>query len=298
MGDKGLPAAQVTAVVVTYNSARVVGDCLRALRGLAEVIVVDNASADDSIAVARAALPGARIVANPENRGLGCAVNQGFAEMRTPYGLYLNPDAVLAEGALERLVAQAGAHPGMALIAPLLVKTDGEQELYLRGPHELRHFREPVRPDGAFCTWFTMCSVFLFRVDVWRRLGGFDENIFLFSEDFDLCVRTTAGGFGILVDPAAVARHLSGQSAPPTTAVRLLKDWHMTWSHFYVQAKHGDAGRTRAEARRVLLRHGMKTLLYVLLARPGKVRGNFAKAHAALTFLRGRTAAAGPRGGR
>ena len=90
-------------IIVTYNSAAVIGSCLEAaLASGAEVVVVDNASADGT--VAEVARRGARVIANPSNRGFAAAVNQGFAVLNCPYILLLNPDAILNTG-LEALRA-------------------------------------------------------------------------------------------------------------------------------------------------------------------------------------------------
>src|SRR5579872_1335 len=88
-------------VIVTYNSQAEIGASLdAALRSGAEVVVVDNASSDGTIA--EIARRGVRLIANRENRGFAGAVNQGFAVLNCPYVLLLNPDAVI-EGGLETL---------------------------------------------------------------------------------------------------------------------------------------------------------------------------------------------------
>src|SRR6516164_353148 len=89
--------SEIGIVIVTYNSGREIGPCLdAALASGAEVVVVDNASTDDTIAeIARC---GARLLANSENRGFAAAVNQGFAVLNCEYVLLLNPDSVVQSG--------------------------------------------------------------------------------------------------------------------------------------------------------------------------------------------------------
>src|SRR2546423_10319122 len=82
-------------VIVTHNSGREIGRCLdAALCAGAEVVVVDNASADDTIAEVKRR-PAARLIANSANRGFAAATNQGFIVLNQPYILLLNPDAVV-----------------------------------------------------------------------------------------------------------------------------------------------------------------------------------------------------------
>src|SRR5437762_12397817 len=98
-------------VIVTHNSAAHVGGCLDAALGSgAQVVVVDNASQDDTCAAVTAR--GARLIANTANRGFAAAVNQGIRTLDTPYILLLNPDAIL-QSDLEPLRAACDL-PGIA----------------------------------------------------------------------------------------------------------------------------------------------------------------------------------------
>ena len=88
---------KLSVVIVNWNTA---GPLARALGSLApipgiewEVIVVDNASADESVAMVRRAFPNVQLIANPDNRGFGAACNQAFAHCSGDYVLLLNPDA-------------------------------------------------------------------------------------------------------------------------------------------------------------------------------------------------------------
>src|ERR1035438_10459338 len=86
--------SDIGIIIVTYNSAAEIGACLdAALASGAEIVVVDNASADGTIA--EVARRGVRLIANSENRGLAGGVNQGFGVLNSPYVLLLNPDAVI-----------------------------------------------------------------------------------------------------------------------------------------------------------------------------------------------------------
>src|ERR1017187_5946439 len=113
-------------VIVTYNSREHIGPCLEAaMRSGAEVIVVDNASSDGT--VAEAGRHGVRLVINHTNQGFAAAVNQGFAALATPYVLLLNPDAELA-GGLDSLL-EACRLPGVAGAGGKLVDALGHPQI-------------------------------------------------------------------------------------------------------------------------------------------------------------------------
>jgi len=281
---------QVTVVIVTYNSAHVIGQCLKAIDPALPIILIDNGSADGTCEIARQARPDSRIVVNPVNVGFGCAVNQGFNLAETAYGLLLAPDAVLSADAPAALLDAACAYPEAAVLAPICHGAAGVPELSVMGPGERRHRPLDQIPAGDFCTWFVTGAVLLCRLDAWMRIGGFDSGIFLYNEDAELSLRMGRAGCPMVIVAAAAATHLGGKGVAPTRRHRWLKDWHMTWSHLYVEGKHGDPILARREARALLVRHGLKTLFYCLVPRPARARGNFAKAHAAWWFLKGRPA--------
>src|ERR1700694_5236662 len=113
-------------VVVTYNSAEVIGSCLESCRGL-DTVVVDNASQDATVEMVQSmARPNLRLIANRENRGFAAAVNQGVQALTNDFVVLLNPDVEI-ESPLDPLV-EAGFRPGGALAAGCLVDRDGRHQ--------------------------------------------------------------------------------------------------------------------------------------------------------------------------
>src|SRR6516165_7997889 len=118
--------SDIGIIIVTYNSENEVGECLDAAASTgAEIVVVDNASTDRTIAAI--ARRGVRLIANPENRGFAAAVNQGFAVLNCPYVLLLNPDAVI-QGGLDALRAGCDI-PGSAGAGGRLVDSSGKTQV-------------------------------------------------------------------------------------------------------------------------------------------------------------------------
>src|SRR6266545_7889981 len=132
-GFRAKPMAEVSAVVVTYNSARWLERSLESLRGTgAEVIVVDHGSTDGTVELVRERFPEARLI-EEENRGFGAGNNAGMRAGSGRYFLLLNPDAWLMDGALEALVAFADEHPEAAVVGPRLLNPDGTLQRSVRG---------------------------------------------------------------------------------------------------------------------------------------------------------------------
>jgi N-acetylglucosaminyl-diphospho-decaprenol L-rhamnosyltransferase len=123
------PATPVTAVVVTWNSADVVTGCLESLRRElppdSEIVVIDNASSDGTVAAVRAVAPEAVVIENPTNRGLAAANNQGMAAAHGANFLICNPDTVFHSGSVRAMLSVLDAQPRAAWVVPRLLDPDG-----------------------------------------------------------------------------------------------------------------------------------------------------------------------------
>jgi len=239
--------SDIGIIIVTYNSAAEIGACLdAALSSGADIVVVDNASEDGTVAeVARRGVP---LVANSANLGFAAAANQGFGALNNPYVLLLNPDAVI-QSSLEPL-RRACDLPGSAGAGGQLVDSAGRPQVgfMVRGlptPAALvlealvlnRLWpRNPVNRRYRCLDWdcSSLCMVeqpagafFMVRRAVWEELGGLDEAFFpLWFEDVDLCRRIRDRGYSLYYAPLAVAKHTGGHSIPRLVLEMRLIYWY------------------------------------------------------------------------
>lgn len=251
-------AISVTAIVVTYESAVVLARCLESLAGEGvKAIVVDNASSDESIHIAREA--GAEVIVNTENLGFGCAMNKGVRAAVTEYCLLINPDATVEKNCISTLLAAAHANPNAAIIAPEIREPDGrvffhETSLLSSSPRRgearrgaLRAESSLLRPlpnpppqgEGIKEVSFVSGACMLIRREWFLNIGGFDEKIFLFYEDDDLCRRAIDAGRDILYVPEAKILHLRGKSVAPSLRHIYTVRYHQAYSRAYVCRKYG-----------------------------------------------------------
>lgn len=214
--------AEAGVVIVTWNSAETIEACVRSVPAGVPVVVVDNASQDDTVERALTARPDARIVRSPRNLGFGAACNLGARELGDCDVLLLNPDAELLPDTLSYLASRLADDPQLGAVGPLLTDPAGGLELSWGADPSLRsewrrrreHGAKPV--IGSLCPmrvdWVTGACC-LIRRTAWEAVGGFDERFFLYFEDLDLCRRLRERHFGVLFDPGASARHLRGASS-------------------------------------------------------------------------------------
>jgi N-acetylglucosaminyl-diphospho-decaprenol L-rhamnosyltransferase len=219
----------VTAVVVTYRSGPTIETCLRSLPAAAgsrplQVIVVDNASDDDTLARVQASGVPVEVVARTTNAWFSTANNEGLARATGDWVVFANPDTWWPPGSLDRLVCVATEHDD-ALICPALENSNGtlqptvETDLtvgrVVRGMLRLgRAVRPSVPPSSGppvEVDWAHGAAM-LMSTTLARELGGFDQLFFLFFEDLDLCWRVRQAGGAVLVAPEVRVGHVGGAS--------------------------------------------------------------------------------------
>jgi GT2 family glycosyltransferase len=231
----------VTAIVVTFDSAHALPECLGALAADGvPTIVVDNASTDDTVATAEG--QGARVIRNARNEGYGRANNIGARGADTEFVLIVNPDCIVDKGAVAALVDAARRYPDTAFFAPRIVEPSGRvfyQPRSLLASYLPNPSGKLVLPEGEACAPFFSGACFLIRRGVFLKLGGFDENIFLFYEDDDLCRRLADSGSALIYVPQAMVRHGRGQSSGEKPGRIFASRWHQAWSRAYVSRKYG-----------------------------------------------------------
>jgi N-acetylglucosaminyl-diphospho-decaprenol L-rhamnosyltransferase len=206
------------AVIVTHDSA---GDLRNMVASRAtlepfdRVLVVDNASTDDSREVAADA--GFEVVSLEANRGLAAAANVGVDMTSGPSFALLNPDVrATSAGDFPRLEEQL-AEDGVGAVAPALVLPDGtlqDSARWVPTPLDLvvrrisRNDRGAVRVTNhpVDVEWATAACLVV-RRSAFDQIGGFDEGYFLYFEDVDLCVRLRAAGFRVRYDPTVRLHH-------------------------------------------------------------------------------------------
>lgn len=231
------PAPDLAVVIVNYESGDFLRACLAAVpdaaHGLsAEVVVVDNASSDGSLAGIQQS-PALSVIRNPENVGFARACNQAVAATASPFVCFLNPDAVPRPGSLARLLEAAREREDAGAVGPRVLNPDGSLQPSCRLVpsfgvalgHALLGF---VRPHNRFTRAYMLldwdhrterevdwvsASAMLVRREAFEAVGGFDDRFFMYVEDLDLCDRMRRAGWKIVYFPEAeVVHHVGGSS--------------------------------------------------------------------------------------
>ncbi len=276
---------EITALTVGYNSQAVLPTSLAPIYGHMKIVVVDNASADGSVSMLEKDFSDVTIVKNDKNLGYGAGFNSGLAKIKTKYLLAFSPDSVFTLNQLRQLHQFAELYDNAAMTSPSLDVPNHGKEIWVMGPGEMNHRRASFLADGPFCSWFSSGAVCIYRTDMLNAIGGFDENIFLYNEDLDLCIRLTRAGYSIINVPNIVATHLNSGSAPPSAKLHWRKDWNFAWGRLYVTNKFSGKPTMLRLALRIIILRSLKSMFYAVTFDKKRFIRDFSTTLGALAFL-------------
>lgn len=223
--------SQLTVSIVNYNAGEYLQGVLQSLELVSdeaemEVVVVDNASTDDSIKQAQIKFPKVKYILNKENLGFGKAHNLVLKSAKSKYLLVLNPDMVVKPGVLKTCLKYFEDNEKVGALTPKIVFGDGRVDMtahrgfptpwaslrYFLGDDSLYHLTKQdltkPHPVDAITGAFLLTSK-----AVLDKVGYFDEDYFMFAEDIDLCYRIKQAGFKIIYLPDIQVIHFKGISS-------------------------------------------------------------------------------------
>jgi GT2 family glycosyltransferase len=246
----------VAIAIVNASSRDDLLACLESLAGVdAEIVVLDNASDDGSVAAVRERFPAVRVIEQRHRAGFGENNNAIIRATTSRYVYLVNPDTTSDDWGLERMTAYLDAHPRVAAIGPRLVYADGRpQDSAFRFPTPgvaalslLTLSRVGVvqsRGDETREVDWATAAALLVRREALGQVGLFDEEIFMYSEETDLCARLRAAGWGIEYFPSVTVVHHQPWSVSGVPERRINEQWR--GRHRYWEKHHSAAGARTA----------------------------------------------------
>jgi len=301
------PQVDILVAVVTYNSEDVVADLLKtmpdALEGCSwHLVVADNDSRDQTLAVVRELQPGATIVETGRNAGYAAGINAAVAAGPPARSvLILNPDNRLEPGSIAALRAKLD-EPGVGIVVPRLLGSRGNLGLSLRREPNIRRALGDMvlstRFAGRFPMWSELVTdprcyaqdstadwaagpIMLVSQECFDACEGFDESFFLYSEETEFCLRARDRGYRLVLTPDAEAIHLGGESGSSPT----LRALHLVNRVVLYRRSHSSVATgafwlvtvlreaSRLPWRRPATRHALAALLV-----PGRAQATIAEA--------------------
>jgi hypothetical protein len=230
---------KLSIIIVSWNVKDILSDCLDSILRSAsafqyEIIVVDNAGTDGTADHIKKNFPAIRVIENSENRGFAAACNQGTSLAAGQYLFFLNPDTVLLDDTLNKLVDFMESNPDIALCGPRILNRDKTLQASVRNFPSWRgaFYRYTIlKYLGLFKSHFEkwhnrgfdydkqadieqlIGAAMIIRKETFERVGRFDERYFMYYEEVDFCKRLKDRGLRVVYYPDSRLIHLGGKSA-------------------------------------------------------------------------------------
>ncbi len=229
----------LSIIIVNYNVKEFLQNLIHSIEKASlhltkEIIVVDNASDDGSIEFIREKFPQIKLIANKVNLGFGKANNLGLKEAKGKFILLINPDTLIAEDTFDKMIEFFNRKPEAGLAGCKIINPDGTLQLACR-----RSFPGPwtsftkvtglssLFPKSKFFAKYNLTyldenqtyevdaisgSFMMMRKEVYQKVGGFDEQFFMYGEDLDFCYRVQSAGFKVFYVHTTQIIHYKGES--------------------------------------------------------------------------------------
>tara|TARA_Y100000590_G_scaffold457603_1_gene610605 strand:- start:558 stop:1394 length:837 start_codon:yes stop_codon:yes gene_type:complete len=215
----------ITIVITSFKSEKKIRNCLNSIDKRCEVINVENSNNQNYKRRIEEEFKNVKCILTGENLGYGRANNVGLKEAKTKYALILNPDTELSSEALEGFLNLANEKKDFAIIGPGIVE---DKNSYLASDEKVRLVKS-VRGYAMFL-----------NLSEFKDIGFFDENIFFFLEEIDLCKRLEKKNRKIYLSKNIKVYHEGGLSHDSSFnyQMELSRNWHWMWSTFYYNKKY------------------------------------------------------------
>ena len=243
MSKKQSPISKpVTIIIVTYKSAHIVGEALDPLinKGY-RIIIIDNGSNDNikEYLQKNYSNSGIELISLKYNCGFGKANNIALKLVKTKYALVLNPDAIMTDKAITQMVQCADKDFKAALVNPLFFINESGIKKHF---NNIKEFQESHKDNMVKQSNFMCGGALLMKMAIFKKIGFFDENIFLYGEDDEISHRTIANNYKMLIVQDCYCLHANQKSSKTQGTIdklRLLyfRYWHQGWGKTYLKRR-------------------------------------------------------------
>ena len=233
--------SKYAVVIPNLNGENSIEECINSLLPQTiknTIIVVENGSTDNSLAILKKNYPDIEIIENSKNLGFAGGVNQGIKkaiDLGAKYVALFNNDALADKNWLKRLVEVMQASPKVGIVAPKLLSSDkkhldstGDQYTSWGLPYPRGRKEEDVgqydKPERVFAA---SGGASLYRVSMLKEIGLFDENFFAYYEDVDISFRAQLAGWKVAYEPSSIVYHEIGATSskiPGFTSYQTIKN--------------------------------------------------------------------------
>ena len=248
----------ITFIIVSFKSENVIYDCINSLPQNSNKIIIENSKNVKLKKDLETKYDNIEVLLS-ENLGMGASNNIGIKRANTEFVFVINPDVKFKKDTFENLVISSKKIEDFAILSPMHNQSNFPN--YKGGKNFLDKDQNIISVDSI--DGFSM----LINKEKFKNHIFFDENIFLYLENDDLCFRVKERGENIYIIKNSLIEHLGGSSVHlnKTNNIEYLRNWHWMWSKFYFNKKHFGYSRAFMAGFPKFISNIIKYLIYFLL---------------------------------
>ena len=219
---------QITIGIVTYKSEKVLFDCLKSIKKIRNIIIFDNSNDTELKKIIDKRYPKIRFIKSIKNLGYGAANNRIIKESNTKFVFILSPDVILKKNCEQNLLKSLlKLKNNFSVLSPF--EKNKNHEYSKKKFSNNKNLLEVNYANGF--------ALLINKYD-FKKIGMFDENIFLYNEEIDLFKRLRISNLKIYIDRNSEVKHLGGKSSNIGNEFDKCRNWHWMWSQVYFQKKY------------------------------------------------------------
>ena len=247
---------QITVAIVTFKSEKVILNCLKSIKKVKNIIILDNSNDKILKKNVKKKFPKIQFLLSKKNLGYGAANNKIIRKSRTPFVFILSPDVILKKNCEENLLKSIKKLKNdFSLLSPISnIKNYG---FFKKDKKILKNSLFKVDYVHGF-------AILINKIKI-KKIGMFDENIFLYNEEIDLCKRLRFENHKIYIDRNAKVTHLAAKSSNIGFEYEKCRNWHWMWSQVYLTKKYSNNFLDYLKFTILLIKQLLKIIFYIIL---------------------------------
>jgi len=255
----------LSVVIVSFHSEDVIHNCITSITDKIQIIVVENSGNKDFARKLQDKYKNVKCILSYKNLGMGAGNNLGIRNVATDYVFILNPDIVLEKNAIEEILIASKKLDSFGLIAPISNNKKYPNYKINKKNKSINNI-EPFKVESVDGFAMILNLKVLKKIDQFKNNNFFDENIFLYLENDDLCKRIN-NFESMYIAPKSKVNHLgaSGVNKKYSDQIELSRNWHWIWSKFYFNKKHYGFFKAFIDGLPSFLSAVLKLLFYSLI---------------------------------
>ena len=222
----------LTFIIVTFKSNHIIDECIESLPKNSNIIIIENSNNIELKKTLEAKYSNINVIVQ-ENSGMGSANNKGIKLCKTDYAFVINPDVKFYKNTMHELIALSSKYNDYSILAPIC--DDEKYPNYKIKNKRIKNYYPDFLDVDSVDGYAMLINKNKFSDNIY-----FDEQIFLYLENDDLCLRKKKENHKIYIAKKAKIHHMGGKSHSPIheKEIEFSRNWHWMWSKFYFNKKH------------------------------------------------------------